>query len=638
MVRLHRRGRMVWLACAMTGAIITVTGCSAGGAAGGPGGDTTADDQVDDDMNRDDQDDQANLVAREIEEADIVKYDSGYLYLANRYRGLRIIDVGAIERPQIVGGADATGRGVELYVYGDHVFLVTSADQFYCAGEPVGFDDASVGDSFVRPGYTGSRLWVYDVSDPSNPSLVVPFAINGYVTATRRVGEVIYLAANELEDTDPPDDVSTNGADPSDPDGEAVLPPILANSVLVLSIDISDPANPQSANRERIYGAALEVMATPTAMYVAGPDPDLTDTTRITYVDISDPAGEMEIRDTFRVPGLIRNRFFMDEHGNVFRVVTQERMQVSPFEFRDVAALYNYDITNPNDIKRVSRLPIETDEDVWAVRFDGARGYVVTFRQVDPLFVLDLSSALDPQIAGELVVPGFSTHLVPLGDRLVAVGFDGTFNLRPAVALYDVSRPWVPQLMSRVVIGQQDMSSVMSEATYDEKALRVLEDEGLILVPFSYFNEETLEWVDSVQIIDLQPTRLLQRGKADHRGLVRRADVLDERLWMLSDEAFGVVDIDNRDAPSAIAHLDIITEQELLDAGLADCVDSARFRDTPVVVFWPIIDVWMPYPVLCGAVSYASLAMLLAGMTLLRTRRRVSSVRRPLRAFQARDP
>jgi hypothetical protein len=546
-------------------------------------------------------DHQASLVAREIEEADIVKYDGGYLYLANRYLGLRVIDIRTVDQPVLVGGADATGRGVELYVRGDHVFLVTSADVFYCAGTPVGFADVGPAGGFLDPGYEGSRVWVYDVSNPANPQSVAVFDSDGFVTATRRVGDVLYLTGNEIRDFGP------------------------TGRVFVQSINIADPADPQPVATDYVTGEALEIHASARAIYVAGHDPDMEDTTRVTCVDIADPGGAVVIRDTFRVPGTIRNRFFMDEFDDTFRVVTQERLPVSEFEWRDVVALFVYDVRDPDDVLRLSRLPIELDEDAWAVRYDGERAYVVTFRQIDPLFVVDLSDPAAPRIAGELEVPGFSTHIVPLGDRLLAIGFDGDFELRPAVSLYDVENPARPRLLSRVRLGDRNVYNVTSEATFDEKALRVLEDEQLVLVPFSYIDDESLDWVDAVQLIDLHDRFLVERGTSNLRGLVRRTDVLDGRLWMLSDEAFGVYDIDDRDEPAMVSTLDIITEQELLDAGLADCADSARYRQNPGVFLGPVDFVdfgwWWFWP--CGVMGFASIGMGLVGLVGLRLSRRL---------------
>jgi hypothetical protein len=208
----------------------------------------------------------------------------------------------------------------------------------------------------------------------------------------------------------------------------------------------------------------------------------------------------------------------------------------------------------------------------------------------------------------------------------VGVGYDDRLGFRPAVALYDVSRPEHPRQLSRILLGENWTYDTTSEATLDEKALKVLEDQELILIPVSSYDEDRAQYVDSLQLIDLLPDDLNERGMIEHRGLVRRAGVEDTRLWVLSDEAFQVADMDDRDDLTSIATVDVISEQELLDAGLVDCVDSARFEGFPLDDFWlwgtPWGDVNMNVvwggrsP--CGAVGLIGLGLTFAALTLAR--------------------
>jgi len=123
--------------------------------------------------------------------------------------------------------------------------------------------------------------------------------------------------------------------------------------------------------------------------------------------------------------------------------------------------------TEGGRLEAVSTLPNERrpqalgkpGEQVHGVRFAGARGYVVTFRQVDPLYVLDLAEAADPRIAGVLEAPGFSDHLVPLSPRLLlGVGkeVDATSNRVGGVkvSLFDVGDPTRPRELATQVFGQ----------------------------------------------------------------------------------------------------------------------------------------------------------------------------------------
>jgi len=104
-------------------------------------------------------------------------------------------------------------------------------------------------------------------------------------------------------------------------------------------------------------------------------------------------------------------------------------------------------------------------EQVHAVRFVGTRGYVVTFRMVDPLYVLDLADPADPRTVGELEVPGFSDHLFPLDERLLlGVGRDVDAHGQIGgvkFSLFDVGRPAQPLALDSLVLGQTGSLSAL---------------------------------------------------------------------------------------------------------------------------------------------------------------------------------
>jgi Beta propeller domain len=109
-------------------------------------------------------------------------------------------------------------------------------------------------------------------------------------------------------------------------------------------------------------------------------------------------------------------------------------------------------------------------EQVYAVQFVGPRAYVVTFRQTDPLYVLDVANPVDPKAVGELSMPGFSDYLYPLGDKLLlGVGKDATdagFLGGVKVALMDVSDPSKPSLLNSAVIGKRGSSSTLDYTSH----------------------------------------------------------------------------------------------------------------------------------------------------------------------------
>ncbi len=551
-------------------------------------------------------------LAREIEEADIVQIADGFFYLVNPYTGLRIIDAREIARPVLAGVAELGGRGVEMFLRDSTAFVFTSADFALCAGEPVGFDESQAPAS-LAPDFDGSRLWVIDVSDPEAPTVSHFVQFDGFVSESRRVGDVIYVAGIAAP---PGDEDDPDGGDPNDEldDDDANVPRALeplATEVFVTSILIADPAAATLVQTERFFGDALDIHVSETAMYVLGYDQSIAGTTLVSYVDITDPAGAIMLRDQFRVPGVIRNRFFADEFEGTFRIVTDEFVAST---FSNVVSLYVYDVSDPDDVRRLSETPIVSGEDLRAVRFDGIRGYAVTFRLIDPLFVLDLRDPDDPVVAGSLEVPGFSTHLTPLGERLVGVGFDDTNGIRPAVSLYDVSDPSSPSELSRIIVGEEGAFDVASEATVDEKALKVLQSAGLILLPFSEFDVDRAEYVDRLQLIRMTSSALREGGQVSHPGLIRRAGVLDDALWVLSDLAFQTVDASDIDAPVPLRTVELIDEQTLLDAGLLPCADSARFRGTALSEFFGFGGAFPP----CVPVAFVMFGVCAAGLRLTR--------------------
>jgi len=535
-------------------------------------------------------------VAREIEEADIVKLQDGYFYVANPYTGLRIVDAKTIDQPQLKGRVPLGGRAVELFVLGDQAFVLSTADFLNCAGQTIGFEEG-IFDPQVLPDFSGSRLWVVDVSDKDNPEVMTTLDFDGFVTATRRVGDVIYAAGNGVFGGGESDQNATDSSEPTTT--------IRRSAAFVTSINIADPQNVFIVETEPFAGRSLDVNVSGDVMYVFGNDSAIFDTSIVTYVDISDPAGTIKVRDQFRVPGSVDDRFSVDPHNGALRIVTEEFIRAVS---ATVVAMYIYDVSNPDEITRLARLPIDTRRSVRTVRMDGDRGYVVASRGDAPLLVLDLADPSNPRIVASLSLPGVSTQLHPLGDRLLGVGFDTSAGIRPTLVLYDVSDPADPRQTSRVVLGEKLTIDSRSTATVDEKALRVIEAAGLILLPLSTFDRDTGLFNDSVQFIELLESELREHGTIDHVGLVKRADVLDRRAWLLSDQSFQSVNIDDLDQPKPLALLEFISDQDLLDAGLSGCANVARERGTRID-FIP--------PMACGAFGPFLFILAFAGLSLL---------------------
>ena len=204
----------------------------------------------------------------------------------------------------------------------------------------------------------------------------------------------------------------------------------------------------------------------------------------------------------------------------------------------------------------------------------------MTYFQIDPLWVIDLSDPSRPFKSGELHVPGWSTHIEPRGDRLIAVGFDDTDGLRPDVTLFDVSDPTRPTELSRIIVSGAGSWS-WSLATSDEKALSIIDEAELIVLPFSYWDKVSRRQVHAAQLIDYTADRLSARGVITHTGAIQRtridpgygsATIASDRLWLTSDLAFQVADISNRDRPRSITSvelaIDVMDYRRIGDVGV----------------------------------------------------------------------
>jgi hypothetical protein len=168
-------------------------------------------------------------------------------------------------------------------------------------------------------------------------------------------------------------------------------------------------------------------------------------------------------------------------------------------------------------------------EQIQGVRFDGPRGYVVTFRQVDPLYVIDLSNPTNPEMVGELKIPGYSTYLKPIGDdRLIGVGMSGTDTGQITgvqVSLFDVSDPAAPRQVATAEIAE------WSEATWDPHAFLWWEPTGQIVIP------KEMNCVDfggpgceSAVVLRLEGDELVEQGRLMQWFPIRRSMIASNRL------------------------------------------------------------------------------------------------------------
>jgi hypothetical protein len=491
----------------------------------------------------------ASDAMREIVEADIVQAQGDILYLLNRYRGLVLVDMSMPDAPFVRGRVPFQAEPVDMYLRNGKAYIVMSDYftywQFDSDSDPLGFH--------------GSQLLVVDVVDPSHPAINGSFAVQGEVTDTRIVGDVLYAVSRRN-----PDYWRYDTQDWED-------------TSWVLSIDMHDPSAIRKVDEKEFRGAANLIQVYQTALSVAAIDPnyylvddDNARQTKITYVDISDPNGAIVVGGSAYVPGAVEDKFKMDLDKGQLRVISQDWY----WQSATPGALTIFDATAPGQLRQRAQIPVANDAGSFnspatpgATRFVGPDLFVnlcwYASVQVCRLDFYDLNNPDQPARVGMMPVDGAITHFESRGDRLLALGTypNGNWGSQPQIALFNVADLRNVTRLSTVQLGDSGSNfGTSSIALQDYKAFKVLDDLQMILLPINWADQSTGQYVSKqgAQIVDWKNDVLTQRGRVAQDGYVERAIAFKNRVLSISTSQLQVIDATNRDLPVVTANLYLV--------------------------------------------------------------------------------
>ncbi|HEX5800912.1 MAG TPA: beta-propeller domain-containing protein [Gaiellaceae bacterium] len=466
-----------------------------------------------------------NVQEEGVDEPDLVKTDGRTLFVAAQGR-LNAVDVGG-PRPRLLDTLKLGGGwSHELLLHGDRL-LVLSRGGFWI--DPLPAIAARIGP--YQPAQ--SVLSEVNVADPGRLRLVRTLTLDGAYVAARLVGSSVRIvAAAQIPAKLPfeqPDGSSREELAAATRANRAVLAASRAQSWLpsyrlkragrkagpqrplvqcrhvrrapafsglgmltVLTVDLARGLEPVDSTAVLTDGRI--VYASPESLYVATerwadrPDPDKPTqeqdgaTTAIHRFDITNPA-KTHYRGSGRVSGYLLSQWSLSEHRGVLRVVSTD----SPAWWGGGGDSESHLTTlrpAAGGLVHAGRVGgLGKGERVYAVRMIGDTGYVVTFRQIDPLYTLDLADPERPRVLGELKIPGYSAYLHPIGDDLLlGVGQDATAEGRPTgtqVSVFDVSNLRRPARIHTEHLGQG-----WSEAEHDHHAFLYWPRTSLMVIPF----------------------------------------------------------------------------------------------------------------------------------------------------------
>lgn len=453
-----------------------------------------------------------NTQVEGVDEADIVKTDGSYIYSISE----SVVMISNVQNPsEMTVSAKLT---FPEYAYPQQLFL--TGDTLVVMGSSYSALPKNVG----QIGLTS--VYVYDVSNPESPKQIREFGTEGELSGARVTNNVLYFVTNvypkywTLEEQQHQPELRPHQYDskqesilqPLPYDRIAILPGTLEGSYSVITaMDLTMPET-NTISTEGFLGGSEQLYMNEDHLYLTASafvplnDADTRDSKKVgvwlpqqanTEVFKFELAGtKVNFLASAEITGSLLNQFSMDEYEGHFRAVTTEGS-----EWNLNSPSKNHLFILDAQMKQVGSVEnLAHGEQIYSARFIGDKAYMVTFKETDPLFVIDVSVPSSPKVLGELKIPGFSNYLHPLDkDHLIGFGYDTKLvpvkNEEPIVvtggmkiSLFDVSDFANPQEKDTEIIGGAGTYSALQ---YDHKALFTHSEKNLFGFPASIYDEKT---------------------------------------------------------------------------------------------------------------------------------------------------
>lgn len=430
---------------------------------------------------------ETNVQVAGVDEADVVKTDGDYIYLASDTE-LIIVLAYPPEQARVVSRIALGGSLLGIFLDGDRLALFVAENSYV---------NSSKGSSRLmapESGYYYSNtiaIRVYDISDRTAPTLAREVSMEGSYVASRMIGSFIYLL------------VASPAWQYTMDSSEVVLPKIaMGDKVIevaatdiyypdvkdyyssyttVLALDLSNDTQ-EPAHRTLLLGYTSTIYVSLDNIYTTYSIYGKNGAERTSIHRIHIDGLGLDYNGSGEVPGRVLNQFSMDEHNGFFRIAAtsggwgegqRSNVYVLDKELKTVGALEN----------------LAPGESIYSARFAGSRAYLVTFKKVDPFFVIDLADPYQPKVLGELKITGYSDYLQPYDEtHVIGIGkeaeaaVEGNFAWYQGVkvSLFDVTDVAAPKEIAKYEIGDRGTDS---PALHDHKAVLFDASRNLLVLP-----------------------------------------------------------------------------------------------------------------------------------------------------------
>ncbi len=473
---------------------------------------------------------------RTVQETDLYRLDGNRLYYLNSYRGLMVFDVTNVDQPKLLGRSAIYGDPVDMVV-NNGIATVVVGDWY---GQ---MDDGTP--------FHGSIVRGLDATDPTNIKVLGEAKLGGWVQDDRVVGNVLYAVSIDY------------GWEYGWITSGITQP---QTQVIVSSVNFAN--NQVSAVSQQTFPGYTGIYnVTPNSIMLAH-DASASNysQTELVYLDISDPNGAIVRRGSMIVDGEAQGwgadngRWNLDfADGKTAHVIGQSYDNTTGTNGYVLATV---DFTNPDAPALDSQLAIPSPGWSFTARFDSGRlylspdSYSVDGSGTTPFQVYDLTNPAAPLLAGQASIPGTVWNILPAPmQRIFALGNDwSNSQTGDAVSLkyLDVTNPSAPTLIGTSTFGQ---GWAWTPAAGTFKAFTMDATQGLVVLPFSGWDDTAQMYNNGLQLIQFTPTSETTAGAAHTKGWVERGIFVQNRLVSLSDMALAVVDYSNPAAPTVTTSL-----------------------------------------------------------------------------------
>lgn len=496
-----------------------------------------------------------NIQVEGVDESDMVKTDGDYIYSIFNGQSVKVADIRNPQKMKVAAEikTDDDFYPSQLFLHDD--LLVVLGEKMIRYPNPTQPKGKSAAMDRIMPMNSLTTVRLYNIEKPEKPEFIREMGVEGYLRSARKTDGMLYLVTNVFPNLWAMNEIDGDALRPRILDSNekeakfmdfkeiSILPGAVDPSYSVIAaIDLSSPktselktkgflgsSDQMYMNKDHLYLTALKYETSTNSRGVETMiwNPGKADTEIFKFkLDGTD----VEFYRSAQLSGTILNQFSMDEFKGNFRVVmTEGNMWDEKNPSKNHLYILSEKMEQVGSVKGLAK-----GERIYSARFMGDKAYMVTFRETDPLFVIDVADPVKPKVLGELKIPGFSNYLHPLDEKhLIGFGYETATRKNPQggepfiitkgmkISLFDVTDFYNPKEKFTEIIGGQGTYSALQ---YDHKALFQHKKRNLFGFPVSIYEEGAKDFE-----VDYKGSGALVYEITPEHGIILKGDLVEKK-------------------------------------------------------------------------------------------------------------